>query len=75
MTSGRRKKVAKYRKYAYKKNYKNSKKSKRNGNSLLKLARQLGQIERGKSNPNSRVYEAFAKGKAEPKKSVRKPLI
>lgn len=68
--------MAKYRKNGYKKNYKKNYKGKKKGRtSLEKLAWNLGRIERGKSNTNSKVYASYQAGKSEPKASRRKPLI
>ena len=73
---GRRNKVAKYKKNGYKKNYKKNYKSKKKGRTYLeKLAWNLGRIECGKNNSDSKVYASYQAGKSEPKKSVRKPLI
>ena len=68
--------MAKYKKNGYKKNYKKNYKSKKKGRSYLeKLAWDLGRIERGKSNPDSKVYASYHAGKSQPKASARKPLI
>ena len=42
---------------------------------LTKLAYQLGQIERGKKNPDSRISESFNRGATAPQKRERKPLF
>lgn len=52
------------------------KKSKKKGRSELeKLAYNLGKIERGKKNPNSKVYDSFNNGLKAPEKKAKKPLI
>ena len=68
--------MAKYYKKSYKKNYKKKYKTKKKRRSALeKLAYDLGKIERGKSNPDSKVYASYHAGKSQPKISARKPLI
>lgn len=57
----------------YKRRIQRRKKSKRT--SLEKLAYNMGQIQRGLNNPNSRVYESYKNGKIGKTSSKRKPLI
>ena len=64
--------MAKYFKKSYKKK---NKKYKNKRSALEKLAYDLGKIERGKSNPDSKVYTSYHAGKSQPKASTRKPLI
>ena len=64
--------MAKYFKKSYKKK---NKKYKSKRSALEKLAWNLGRIERGKNNSDSKVYASYQAGKSEPKKSARKPLI
>lgn len=40
-----------------------------------KLAYRLGQIERGKKNPNSKVYESYNRGLNKPAKKTRKTMF
>lgn len=42
---------------------------------LEKLAYQLGQIERGKKNPNSKVHDSFNNGLKEKQPRAKKPLL
>ena len=45
------------------------------GRSLTKLAYQLGQIERGRKNSDSRISAAFNRGSTPPAKRERKTLF
>ena len=42
---------------------------------LQSLAYKLGQIERGRNNPNSLISESFEAGKRKPQKREKKPLF
>ncbi len=50
-------------------------KKKSNRTELEKLAFNMGKVERGLNNPNSRVYESYKNGKTGKTSSKRKPLI
>lgn len=70
---------------AWKDNYRTNKKtktsSKTGGKSkskyteLEKLSFKFGQIQRGLTNPDSRVYESYNNGKNGTTKKTRKPLL
>lgn len=54
--------------------YKKTKKKKGKYTQIERLAYQIGQVEAGKKNSNSRVYESYCKG-VENKKREKKPLF
>ena len=58
-----------------KKNSRKKNKKKSNRHALERLAYQMGMIERGMANENSKVFESFQKGLAVPNKKERKPLL
>lgn len=67
---------------AWKNKYRTTKKPKTSSRSrrpkyseLEKLSYKLGQIERGLSNPDSRVFESYNNGKKGPTKKRRKSLL
>ena len=49
--------------------------SRASASELTRLAYRLGQIERGRSNPDSRITEAYNRGKVKPEKRSRKSLF
>ena len=49
--------------------------SRRRAKELTSLAYKMGQVERGKKNPGSRISESFNRGAAAPQKRKNKPLF
>ena len=48
---------------------------KNSARSLTSLAYRMGQIDRGRANPESRISEAYERGNTKPSKRVKKPLF
>lgn len=47
----------------------------RSSQELTRLAYQMGQIERGRNNPDSRISESYERGKTAPERRPRKTLF
>ena len=66
-------KNGKNRRNSGKSNWKN--RSNSNARELTDFARKMGMVKRGLENPDSRITEAFNRGKMRPEKRSKKPLF